>query len=90
MLYYIILYYIICPHSTYGVYMQQRMRGRVTVSGATRMTLDEFSMHDVPRCLDNQEDKTARCRAERGTGGGISPPARPQGKNKSYPKGKLG
>ena len=43
------------------------MRGRVTVSGAARMTLDEFGMHDVPRCRDNQGDKTARCRAERGT-----------------------
>ena len=56
-----------CPHSTYGVYTQQRMRGRVTVSGADRMTKDEFGMHDVPRCLDNQGDKTSRCRAERGT-----------------------
>ena len=24
-------------------------------------------MHNVPCCLENQEDKTSRCRAERGT-----------------------
>jgi len=33
------------------------MRGRVTVSGADRMTKDEFGMHDVPRCLDNHGEK---------------------------------
>ena len=33
------------------------MRGRVTVSGADRMTKDEFGMHDVPRCLDNHDEK---------------------------------
>ncbi len=36
------------------------------VDGARNATLDEFSMHDVPRCLDNREDKTSRCRAKRG------------------------
>ena len=47
----------LCPHSTYGVYTQQRMRGRITVSGADRMTKAEFGMHDVPRCLDNYGEK---------------------------------
>lgn len=44
-----------CPHSTYDVYTQQKMRD--SASGAVRMTLDEFGIHSVPRCLDSQEEK---------------------------------
>ena len=34
------------------------MRGRVIVSGADRMTWDEFGMHNVPRCRNGKGESS--------------------------------